>query len=128
MKYIISESQYKRFNENIDIESNIIGQPTEEVLTVADFLNRYDIVEPGRMLIEDQAIQVFGFEGKDFKFFDDEFLIFIVYPSKGDIWINVEWAEDDTIDPEQLSEVLDYVKELSGNYSIFYWAIEGEPI
>ena len=81
MKYIISESQYNRFNENIDIESNIIGQPTEEVLTVADFLNRYDIVEPGKMLIEDQAIQIFGFEGKKFPFFDDEFLIFIIYPS-----------------------------------------------
>ena len=77
MKYIISESQYKRFNENVDIESNIIGEPTEEVLTVADFLNRYDIVEPGRMLIEDQAIQVFGFEGKDFKFFDDVFRVSI---------------------------------------------------
>ena len=68
MKYIISESQYKRFNENVDIESNIIGEPTEEVLTVADFLNRYDIVEPGRMLIEDQAIQIFGFEEKEFSF------------------------------------------------------------
>ncbi len=106
MKYIISESQYKRFNENVDIESNIIGEPTDEVLTVADFLNRYDIVEPGRMLIEDQAIQIFGFEGKDFQFFNDEFLIFIVYPSKGDIWINVEWVEDDTIDPEQLNRNL----------------------
>jgi hypothetical protein len=128
MKYIISESQYKRFNENIDIETNIIGQPSDEVLIVADFLNRYDIVEPGKMLIEDQAIQIFGFEGKEFQFFDDEFLIFIIYPNKGDIWINVEWAEDDTIDPEQLNEVLNYVKELSGNYSMFYWAIEGEPI
>ena len=72
MKYIISESQYKRFNENIDIETNIIGQPSDEVLIVADFLNRYDIVEPGKMLIEDQAIQIFGFEGKEFQFFDDE--------------------------------------------------------
>lgn len=128
MKYIISESQYKRFNEQYDIESNIIGEPTEEVILVANFLLKYDIVEPGRMLIDDQSIQIFGFEGQEFPFFDDDFLIFIIYPDKGDVWINVEWRIDDDIDPEQLHPVLDYIRELASNYSIFYWAINGEPI
>jgi len=130
MKYIISESQYDKLKEQFDFEenNNVVGNPSEEVLIVADFLNRYDIVEPGDMLIKDNSIEIFGFENNNPNFFLDDMISLNIYPSKGDIWINVEWGEDVVESSEDFNEMIQYIKELASNYSMFYWAIGGEPI
>jgi hypothetical protein len=52
-----------------------------------------------------------------------------VYPSQGDIWINVETSDnEDEEDMEMKSQVFEYIKHLAEKYSIFHWALDGEPI
>ena len=41
--------------------------------------------------------------------------------------INAE-GESDDLENEELNQVYDYIKNLSEKYSIFYWAIDGEPV
>lgn len=129
MKYIISESQYRLIQEqfNFDEDNPFMEDPSEEVLIVVDFLDRFNLVEPERMLVHRDSIDIFGFEGEDLPYFDDNQLTFTVYPSKGDIWINAE-GESDDLENEELNQVYDYIKNLSEKYSIFYWAIDGEPV
>lgn len=129
MKYIISESQYRLIQEqfNFDEDNPFMEDPSEEVLIVVDFLDRFNLVEPGRMLVHKDSIDIFGFEGEDLPYFDDNQLTLTVYPSKGDIWINAE-GESDDLENEELNQVYDYIKNLSEKYSIFYWAIDGEPV
>jgi len=129
MKYIISESQYKLIREefNFDEDNPFMEEPSKEVLLVVDFLDRFNLVEPGRILVHRDSIDIFGFEGEYLPYFDDNQLTLTVYPSKGDIWINVE-NESDGLESDDLNQVHDYIKNLSEKYSIFYWAIDGEPV
>jgi hypothetical protein len=129
MKYIISESQYKLIREefNFDEDNPFMEEPSKEVLLVVDFLDRFNLVEPGRILVHRDSIDIFGFEDEYLPYFDDNQLTLTVYPSKGDIWINVE-NESDGSESDDLNQVHDYIKNLSEKYSIFYWAIDGEPV
>ena len=129
MKYIISESQYKLIREefNFDEDNPFMEEQSKEVLLVVDFLDRFNLVEPGRILVHRDSIDIFGFEDEYLPYFDDNQLTLTVYPSKGDIWINVE-NESDGSESDDLNQVHDYIKNLSEKYSIFYWAIDGEPV
>ena len=129
MKYIISESQYKLIREefNFDEDNPFMEEPSKEVLLVVDFLDRFNLVEPGRILVHRDSIDIFGFEDEYLPYFDDNQLTLTVYPSKGDIWINVE-NESDGLESDDLNQVHDYIINLSEKYSIFYWAIDGEPV
>ena len=129
MKYIISESQYKLIREefNFDEDNPFMEEPSKEVLLVVDFLDRFNLVEPGRILVHRDSIDIFGFEDEYLPYFDDNQLTLTVYPSKGDIWINVE-NESDGSESDDLNQVHDYIKNLSEKYSIYNWAIDGEPV
>jgi hypothetical protein len=58
MKYIISESQHKRLREfyNDEEENNVLGNPSDDTLMVADFFLRYDLVDPRSLLITDCVV------------------------------------------------------------------------
>lgn len=129
-KYIITESQYNRLKEQVDERDNFIsGDPNEETLLVTDFLLRYDIVDPGNINVFDNTIEIYGFEGIDFPYFQTNMIKLEIFPSKGNIWINVETDDnEDEFDVKQRIEVYNFLRELSEKYSIFHWAIEGDPI
>jgi hypothetical protein len=129
-KYIISESQYNRLKEQLDDNDNFIeGNPNEETLLITDFLLRYDIVDPSNINVFDDSIEIYGFENVELPYFNNNMIKLNVYPSKGDIWINVETSDnEDEEDIEMKSQVFEYIKHLSEKYSIFHWALDGEPI
>jgi hypothetical protein len=129
-KYIIKESQFKRIKEQFDESNNFItGDPEQETLLVTDFLLRYNIVDPENINVFDNTIEIYGFEGIDFPYFQNNMIKLEIYPSKGDIWINVDTDDnDDDFDMKQREEVHNFIRELNDKYSIFHWAFNGEPI
>jgi hypothetical protein len=129
-KYIISESQYTRLKEQLDDNDNFIeGDPNEETLLITDFLLRYDIVDPSNINVFDDSIEIYGFENVELPYFNNNMIKLNVYPSQGDIWINVETSDnEDEEDMEMKSQVFEYIKHLAEKYSIFHWALDGEPI
>ena len=129
-KYIISESQYTRLKEQLDDNDNFIeGDPNEETLLITDFLLRYDIVDPSNINVFDDSIEIYGFENVELPYFNNNMIKLNVYPSQGDIWINVESSDnEDEEDMEMKSQVFEYIKHLAEKYSIFHWALDGEPI
>jgi hypothetical protein len=129
-KYIISESQYNRLKEQLDDNDNFIeGDPNEETLLITDFLLRYDIVDPSNINVFDDSIEIYGFENVELPYFNNNMIKLNVYPSQGDIWINVETSDnEDEEDMEMKSQVFEYIKHLAEKYSIFHWALDGEPI
>ncbi len=129
-KYIISESQYTRLKEQLDDNDNFIeGDPNEETLLITDFLLRYDIVDPSNINVFDDSIEIYGFENVELPYFNNNMIKLNVYPSQGDIWINVESSDnEDEEDIEMKSQVFEYIKHLAEKYSIFHWALDGEPI
>ena len=61
-KYIISESQFNRLQEQFNEDDNfIVGNPNEETLLITDFLVKYDIVDPSNMNVFDDYIEVYNF-------------------------------------------------------------------
>ena len=129
-KYIISESQYNRLKEQLDDNDNFIeGDPNEETLLITDFLLRYDIVDPSNINVFDDSIEIYGFENVELPYFNNNMIKLNVYPSQGDIWINVETSDnEDEEDMEMKSQVFEYIKHLAEKYSIFHWSLDGEPI
>ena len=129
-KYIISESQFNRLQEQFNEDDNfIVGNPNEETLLITDFLVKYDIVDPSNMNVFDDYIEVYNFEGVDLPYFQDNLVKLNVYPSNGDIWINVETSDnEDENDVDMREEMFDYIRNLSQQYAIFHWALDGEPI
>jgi hypothetical protein len=129
-KYIISESQYTRLKEQLDDKDNFIEvDPNEETLLITDFLLRYDIVDPSNINVFDDSIEIYGFENVELPYFNNNMIKLNVYPSQGDIWINVETSDnEDEEDMEMKSQVFEYIKHLAEKYSIFHWALDGEPI
>jgi hypothetical protein len=126
MKYIISETQHRRLQEyyDYDEENNIMGNPSEPTLMVADFLIRYDIVDPRSMLIFDDEIQIFRFEGMDFKYFGDNYVALHVSSNRGNIDIEIEFPRYEDEELEGIDEVIDYLKSISERYSVFNWIFE----
>jgi hypothetical protein len=126
MKYIISESQHRRLQEYYDYEeeNNIMGNPGEQTLMVADFLIRYDIVDPRSILIFDDEIQIFRFEGMDFKYFGDNYVALHVSSNRGNIDIDIEFPRYEDEELEGIDQVIDYLKTISESYSIFNWNFE----
>lgn len=129
-KYIITESQLNRLNEKFDEKDTFIsGDPNEETLLVTDFLLKYDIVDPNNINVFNDTIEIYGFEGIEFPYFENNMIKLEIFPSKGDIWINVETDDnDDEFDIKQRLEVYNFIRELNDKYSIFHWALEGDPI
>jgi hypothetical protein len=129
-KYIISESQLNRLREQFDEKDTFItGEPNEETLFVTDFLLKYDIVDPGNINVFNNTIEIYGFEGIKFPYFENNMIKLEIFPSQGDIWINVETDDnDDEFDIKQRLEVYNFIRELNDKYSIFHWALEGDPI
>jgi hypothetical protein len=126
MKYIISESQHRRLQEyyDYDEENNIMGNPNEQTLMVADFLIRYDIVDPRSMLIFDDEIQIFRFEGMDFEYFGENYVALHVSSNRGNIDIEIEFPRYEGEELEGIDEVIYYLKSISERYSIFNWIFE----
>lgn len=131
MKYIISESQYSRLKEqfNPEDENNILGNPSDNTLMVADFLLRQDLVDINRLLVMDDVIQIFGFKNSNLDYFKDNSIKFTVHTIKGDIHINVERDDEDfSEEGEQRDEVFRYITELAGDFPFITWYIEGNQI
>ena len=126
MKYIISESQHKRLREfyNDEEENNVLGNPSDDTLMVADFFLRYDLVDPRSLLITDDEIQVFGFEGQKFPYFNDNYVSFYVSNNRANIDIEVEFPRYENEELEGLDEVIHYINQIAENYSIFNWIID----
>jgi len=126
MKYIISETQHRRLQEYFDYdeENNVMGNPSESTLMVADFLLRYDIVNPSSMLIFDDEIQIFRFEGQDFQYFGENYVALHVSSNRGNIDIDIEFPRYEGEELEGIDEIIDYLTSLSERYSIFNWNLE----
>lgn len=126
MKYIISESQHKRLQEfyNEEEENNILGNPSDDTLMVADFLLRYGLVDPRSLLVMDDEIQVFGFEGQELPYFNDNYVSFHVSNNRGNIDIEVEFPRYENEELEGLDEVIHYINQIAENYSIFNWIMD----
>lgn len=126
MKYIISESQHQRLREfyNEEEENNIMGDPSKDTLLVADFLLKYDLVDPRRILIMDDEIQIFGFEGQDFPYFNDNYVAFHVSNNRGNIDIEIEFPRYENEELEGLDEVIHYLNQIAENFSIFNWIMD----
>lgn len=126
MKYIISESQRKRLQEfyNDEEENNVLGNPSDDTLMVADFLLRYNLVDPRSLLVMDDEIQIFSFEGQKFPYFNDNYVAFYVSNNRGNIDIEVEFPRYENEELEGLDEVIHYINQIAENYSIFNWIIE----
>lgn len=129
-KYIISESQLNRLREQFDEKDTFItGDPNEETLLVTDFLLKYDIVDPNNINVFNDTIEIYGFEGINFPYFQNNLIKLQIFPSQGNIWINVETDDnEDEFDIKQRIEVYNFIRELNDKYSIFNWALEGDPI
>lgn len=132
MKYILTESQYARLKEDIfssHDENNIVGNPSENTLMIADFLLRQNIVEVDRMLVLDNEIEIFGFIDKPFDYFLDNSLGFDVHTIDGDVHVNVQGKDnDDETDEVPRNEVYSYVREMANEYPFINWYIEGQRI
>ena len=126
MKYIISESQHERLQEfyNEEEENNILGNPSDDTLMVADFLLRYGLVDPRSLLIMDDEIQVFDFEGQKLTYFNDNYVSFHVSNNRGNIDIEVEFPRYENEELEGLDEVIHYINQIAENYSIFNWIMD----
>lgn len=129
-KYIITESQLSRMKEQFDMKDSFItGEPNEETLLVTDFLLKYNVVDSDNMNVFDDNIEIYGFQGIDFPYFQNNMIKLEIFPSKGNIWINVKTDDnDDDFDLKQRTEVYNFIRELNDKYSIFNWAFEGDPL
>lgn len=129
-KYIITESQLSRIKEQFDMKDSFItGEPNEETLLVTDFLLKYNVVDSDNLNVFDDNIEIYGFQGIDFPYFQNNMIKLEIFPSKGNIWINVETDDnDDDFDLKQRTEVYNFIRELNDKYSIFNWAFEGDPL
>lgn len=131
MKYIISESQLARLKEdifNVEDERNIMGNPSENTLMLADFLLRQDLVDVNRMLIDNDEIEIFGFQEPLLEFFMDNSMSFHVFGAEGDVHVNVVANDnDENVSPERV-EAYEFIKQLAENFSFVNWYIDGERI
>ena len=132
MKYVITESQYKKLSEQFDFEEedNIVGNPSENTLMIADFLLTQNLVDIRRMLILDDVIEIYGFENGPMEYFQNKKIKFNVRTRNGDVHINVEGDEEDNYeeDAKDRFEVFNYIMELAENYQFVNWYIEGTRI
>lgn len=131
MKYIISESQYSRIKEDIfntEDENNIMGNPSENTLVLADFLVRQGLVDIGRMLIDNDEIELFGFNEPILEYFLDNSMSFNVFGTDTDIHVNVVANDDNHDEYPARDEAFDFVKQLAENFPFVNWYIEGERI
>lgn len=131
MKYIISESQYSRIKEDIfntEDENNIMGNPSENTLVLADFLVRQGLVDIGRMLIDNDEIELFGFNEPILEYFLDNSMSFNVFGTDTDIHVNVVANDDNQDEYPARDEAFDFVKQLAENFPFVNWYIEGERI
>lgn len=129
-KYIITESQLSRIEEQFDMKDSFItGDPNEETLLVTDFLLKYNVVDSDNLNVFDDNIEIYGFQGIDFPYFQNNMIKLEIFASEGNIWINVETDDnDDDFDLKQRTEVYNFIRELNDKYSIFNWAFEGDPL
>jgi hypothetical protein len=132
MKYIITESQYRKLHEvfNFEDEGNIEGNPSDNTLMIADFLLRQDLVDIGNMLILDDVIEIYKFKNTNFDYFNDNAITFFVQTLDGDIHINVEGDKEDDYEGDATDrfEVFNYVMDLAENFPFVTWYIEGTRI
>lgn len=131
MKYIISESQLARLKEdifNVEDERNIMGNPSENTLMLADFLIRQELVDIRRMLIDNDEIEIFGFEEPFLEYFMDNSLSFHVYGAPNDIHVNVVANDNDEEDSPERDQMFNFIRQLAENFSFVNWYIEGERI
>jgi hypothetical protein len=132
MKYVITESQYKKLSEQFDFEEedNIVGNPSENTLMIADFLLTQNLVDIRRMLILDDVIEIYGFENGPMEYFQDNKITFNVITRNGDVHINVEGDSEDNYekDAKDRFEVYNYIMELAKNFQFVNWYIEGTRI
>ena len=131
MKYIISESQYSRIKEeifNTEDENNIMGNPSENTLVLADFLVRQGLVDIGRMLIDNDEIELFGFNEPILEYFLYNSMSFNVFGTDTDIHVNVVANDDNQDEYPARDEAFDFVKQLAENFPFVNWYIEGERI
>lgn len=129
-KYIITESQLSRIKEQFGMKDSFItGEPNEETLLVTDFLLKYNVVDSDNLNVFDDNIEIYGFQGIDFPYFQNNMIKLEIFPSKGNIWINVETDDnDDDFDLKQRTKVYNFIRELNDKYSIFNWAFKGDPL
>ncbi len=131
MKYIITESQYIKLKEDIfnsDDENNIIGNPSELTLMLADFLLRQDLVDIGRMLITDDEIEIFGFGEPILEYFMDNSISFQVIGAERDVHVNVVANDDIEGEYPEREEAFNFIRNLAEDFSFVNWYIEGERI
>lgn len=131
MKLIITESQYKKLHEqyNSEDENNIIGNPSENTLMIADFLLKQNLVDPRRMLISDDEIEIFGFEQGPFDYFNDNSMSMEVHTLNDDVYVNIQGNDnDDETDDEPRTQVYHYLAEVLSNFPFVNWYIEGQRI
>lgn len=131
MKYIISESQHKRLKEEIynsDKEDNIFGDPTEDTIMVADFLVRQGIVDIERILINNNDIEIFGFEEPIMEYFMDNSITMQVYGINNDIKINVTANDYEDDDYSLRDEVFSFIAKIAEKFPFVKWYIEGDEL
>jgi hypothetical protein len=131
MKYIITESQYIKLKEDIfnsDDENNIIGDPSELTLMLADFLLRQDLVDIGRMLITDDEIEIFGFGEPILEYFMDNSISFQVIGAERDVHVNVVANDDIEGEYPEREEAFNFIRNLAEDFSFVNWYIEGDRI
>lgn len=131
MKLIITESQYKKLHEqyNAEDENNIIGNPSENTLMIADFLLKQNLVDPRRMLISDDEIEIFGFEQGPFDYFNDNSMSMEIHTLNDDVHVNIQGIDnDDETDDEPRTQVYHYLAEVLSNFPFVNWYIEGQRI
>lgn len=131
MKYIISESQLSRLKEdifNVEDERNIMGNPSENTLMLADFLLRQGLVDINRMLIDNDEIEIFGFQEPLLEFFMDNSMSFHVFGADGDVHVNVVANDNDEDESPARDEAYNFIKQLAENFSFVNWYIDGERI
>jgi|688.fasta_scaffold18614_8 hypothetical protein len=131
MKYIITESQYIKLKEDIfnsDDENNIIGNPSELTLMLADFLLRQDLVDIRRMLISDDEIEIFGFGEPILEYFMDNSISFQVIGAERDVHVNVVANDDIEGEYPEREEAFNFIRNLAEDFSFVNWYIEGDRI
>jgi hypothetical protein len=131
MKYIITESQYIKLKEDIfnsDDENNIIGNPSELTLMLADFLLRQDLVDIRRMLISDDEIEIFGFGEPILEYFMDNSISFQVIGAERDVHVNVVANDDIEGEYPEREEAFNFIRNLAEEFSFVNWYIEGDRI
>lgn len=131
MKYIISESQLSRLKEdifNVEDERNIMGNPSDNTLMLADFLLRQGLVDINRMIIDNDEIEIFGFQEPLLEFFMDNSMSFHVFGADGDVHVNVVANDNDEDESPARDEAYNLIKQLAENFSFVNWYIDGERI